>query len=309
MSVQVAPRTRVLGSCLALLFVSMGLTSYSGKNPWIVQKLAAVASLPLQPFQLIVSSSENGISSLWHSYFNLVGVTEENGALKKRLQSLEAEYSNLIESKYENDRLRGLLQVRQDHALEGKVGRVIAHDPTKWAHTATLDVGYGDGIEVGMAVLDGKGVVGQIVSVSSLSSRVLLLTDPNSGVDAIAQEGRVRGVAEGQGKKQLRWQYVLNDTHLPIGARVITSGKDGIFPKGLLVGVVSEVVRVRGALFQKVLINPAVNYAGLETVLVVTSKTKEPADEGAKEDSSALKTADDSKLTLENTPKVSKRHQ
>ena len=98
----------------------------------------------------------------------------------------------------------------------------------------------------------------------------MLLSDPNSGVDAIIQSSRVRGVVEGAGSFKASWNYVLSEDKLEVGDRVITSGMDGVYPKGLLIGVVSKVSSQKdGKLFKKVLIEPAVNFFKLESVFVV----------------------------------------
>jgi len=274
MTVYAPQRSRILGASLLLFFVALGLTSYSAKNPWLGRGASSLGMSLLQPVQSLMAFVTGGVSGLWTGYVALQNVANENQSLKTRLSSLETEYSKLVEYQHENERLKSLLKVRQANQFAAVVGRVVAHDPTRWAHTVTLDVGVFDGVSQGMPVVDGKGVVGQVVSVGPHSSRVLLLTDSSSGVDALVQDTRARGLVEGGAGDQLRWDFVLSETEVAVGSRVVTSGKDGVFPKGLLLGVVSDIVKTSGRLFQRITITPAVDFTKLETVLVVKGEQK-----------------------------------
>jgi rod shape-determining protein MreC len=122
-----------------------------------------------------------------------------------------------------------------------------------------------------MAVVHPRGVVGQITSVSSSSARVLLVSDHSSGVDVLIQGSRVRGVLEGAGEKVCELKFVTKENLVKVGDVVVTSGMDQVFPKGLIVGTVSEVSSQTGTLFQTIEVRPAVNFARVEEVVVVPS--------------------------------------
>jgi rod shape-determining protein MreC len=100
---------------------------------------------------------------------------------------------------------------------------------------------------------------------------VLLITDHGSAVDAIVQASRARGVVGGAGARFCEMRYVLPDQEVRVGDRVITSGMDLVFPKGLLIGIVSEAGRRSSSMFRSVELKPAVDFAVLENVLVVTA--------------------------------------
>ena len=268
---QTAPQNAKVFVVSALLFFgALFMTSYSARNPVITGKTMGVASELTAPVQSGFHWVYSYLYSHWESYVALLGVVEENERLTHRLTVLESEYSKLLEYQYENQRLRALLDLKDSHAFNGVVANVIAHDPSRWADTITVDVGSSQGVKIQMPVVIGDGVVGQVVSTSRNSARVLLVTDPTSGVDAILQESRVRGVVEGRGEFRLFWNYVSNDFEVKVGERVVTSGKDGVYPRGLLLGVVSNVVKTRGNLFQKITVSPSVDFSQLETLMVVT---------------------------------------
>lgn len=209
---------------------------------------------------------------MWHDYFALMGVRTENVSLKERLSTLEEQNSKYMELESENSRLRNLLGIVQESNLKGVASRVIGHDPSNWTEVLTIDVGREDGVQAGMPVLDGSGVVGQVVGVGGSSSRVLLLTDHASGIDAIVQGSRTRGVIAGDGDT-CDLAYVLSDEEVKVGDRVITSGMDGAFPKGMLLGVVSDVEQSNkksDGMFLNITVKPSVNLSKLEDVFVVT---------------------------------------
>jgi rod shape-determining protein MreC len=122
-----------------------------------------------------------------------------------------------------------------------------------------------------MAVIHPQGVVGQVVSVTSHSAKVILVSDHASGVDVLMATSRARGVVEGAGEQVCELKFVTKDVSVRVGEQVITSGMDGVYPKGLVVGQVAQIGNSSAGLFQPVEIKPAVEFARLEEVLLVPS--------------------------------------
>jgi rod shape-determining protein MreC len=116
-----------------------------------------------------------------------------------------------------------------------------------------------------------RGVVGQVIAVSPNSARILLMTDHSSGIDAIVQGSRIRGVVEGSGTQMSQLRYVTREFSIKTDELVLTSGMDGVFPKGLLLGTVSAVQSSGGGMFQTVEVRPSVDFVRLEEVLILTS--------------------------------------
>ncbi len=260
-------RNQIAIVSVALFSVALFLTAYSARNPWTTTIGAEATSILLRPFQSLHYGLGHALSSVWSEYFALVGVRSDNQMLQQRLRELESQNSSLLEMESENARLRELMSFKQEAALKGIVARVIGFDPSNWSKIVTIDSGRLRGVERGQAVVAGNGVVGQVISVGQLSSRVLLIIDHTSGIDAIVQGGRARGVIEGSGEG-CQLNFVPIEEEVRVGDRVITSGMDGVYPKGLLVGVVANVEKKGQGMFQKIAVTPAVNFRKIEEVLV-----------------------------------------
>jgi rod shape-determining protein MreC len=263
---------KVLLTAIASFFLALTLTSYSAKNPKLNNLGATLVVSILRPFQSAYGWLESSIEEKWDNYIYLVGAKKRNRELENRLFTLEAQNSRLLELKHENLRLKELLNLKDNLNLEGITANVIAYDPSNWSHVVTLDQGTKAGVKIGMPAVVGDGVAGQIIMVSENSARLLLVTDPSSGVDAVLQDKRVRGVVTGVSRFKASWNYVLASEEVQIGERVVTSGLDGVYPKGLLIGVVQGLVPdLSGRLFSRIEIKPAVDFTRLESVLVITN--------------------------------------
>ena len=263
-------RAKVAIASLVLFLLSLLLTAYSSKNPSITRLGSAIVTEILSPLQIVSRYFQSGVSGFWQNYFDLIGVRELNVELQQRVAALQSENARLIELDRENLRLRGLLDVTSAAHLDGVSARIIGYDPTHWSQTITIDRGTADGVLVGAAVMSSQGVVGQVISSGPASAKVLLISDHGSGVDAIIQESRARGIVEGTGGGALRWSFVSPDEEVQIGDRVVTSGLDGVFPKGLVIGLVSRIDDTEMSLFREIELAPAVSFAKLENVFVIS---------------------------------------
>jgi rod shape-determining protein MreC len=185
---------------------------------------------------------------------------------------LRAELASREELQRENERLRRLLGYVEAQPRRTLAARVIAEDASSWFRTVEIDRGYEDGVIDGLPVVDAAGLVGRVVRSGPRSARVLLITDASSAVAVLVQDERIRGVCRGQGGGVgLDFALIADDIKVSDGN--ITSGLGGVFPKGLVVGYVRSVQRERSGLFQTVEVEPAVDFAHLEEVLVVLKET------------------------------------
>jgi len=266
---------RLIGHSLLLFFAGLLLGSISSKHPVVARGGQSLVATIASPIQSGMGAVANGVEGLWDQYINLFGLVHENKQLKERLLALETENSKLLEFGAENERLKRILSLKEAAPIEGVTANVIGFDPTSWMKGIVIDKGSNQGLAKGQSVVDGKGVVGHISSVSGSSARVILMNDHASAVDAIIQRTRARGVVAGNGSRTTEMNYVLEREDVKIGDRVITSGFDGIFPKGLFVGVVTEVDPPSRKLFRRIEIEPASDLSKLESVLVVTKVSGE----------------------------------
>lgn len=225
----------------------------------------------LHPLQLVTTQVTGAFGGVWGRYVSLVGAEKENRELRERLRLLDSQHQHDTEVELENQRLARLLAFQTDVPSQVVTARVIGKDASGIFQSFVLDRGEREGIAAGMAVVCADGVVGRIAQVSPHGSRVLLLSDHNSGVDALVQRTRARGLVEGSLNRSCSMKYIKRGDEVEVDDVVVTSGLDAIFPKGILIGRVSAVTRKDFGLFQVADVVPAVDFSKLEEVLVLTS--------------------------------------
>jgi rod shape-determining protein MreC len=228
----------------------------------------------ISPFQEAVSRSIRFVKNVWVHYFFLVETAKESDNYKKAL-SHTVEKNNLYkELKLSNIRLRSLLNFQKTITDTVIAAEVIGKDPSPWFNTIMINKGKDDGVKKGAAVVIPEGIVGQVAEVSAHNSKVLLIIDPNSSVDAMVQRSRARGIIKGGFADRCVFKYVLRKKGIAVGDTVVSSGLDGVFLKGLPVGQVSGVVKPNSGIFQEVTVIPCVDFEKLEEVLVVLNPEK-----------------------------------
>ena len=262
-------RYQVFISCGFFLLLSLFLASANTRTPYSVDPMGVVLLELMHPLQLGTTLALRGAEHLWERYVSLLTLRQENETLRRRLQELQSAARRAVELDLMNRRLEGLLQFKESLGGRAVAARVIGRSPLERVHTVTLDKGERDGIRRGMAVLVSEGVVGRVISVSPHAGRVLLISDHSSGVDALVQRTRVHGIAEGRVEGGCALKYVHRADEVRVGDTVVTSGLDGIFPKGQLIGKVVGVEWNANRLFQAVEVEPGVEFATVEEVLVV----------------------------------------
>lgn len=263
---------------LALSLISANL--HSRENMSFFESLVVGITSPMQK---ALRGIIGGIGSVWRGYFYLVGLQQENETLMRELQQLKLQMNRYREADLANQRLRALLNFKKSIATPLMPAQLVAFDPSGWFQTIVIDKGRNDGVVQDMAVVSAEGLVGRVIGVSGHHAKVLLILDGNSAVDAFVQRSRARGVLVGLGRERCLLKYVQRNEDVQVGDRVISSALGGVFPKGLLLGTVEKVVRGSSGLFQRVEVEPAVNFSRLEEVMVVKEPPpEEPALTGSK---------------------------
>jgi rod shape-determining protein MreC len=245
------------------------LTAYSARHPALARGGTALLNEIIAPIHVALDIIEDSTVAVWRRYVSLMGVERENEALRTRLNELLGGQRRMHEFEEQNKRLRALLDLNSAGQLRGVAAEVIGDEPSGWGHGFVINKGSSHGVRVGMAVVHPRGIVGQVIAASANYAHILLITDHSSGVDALIQESRVRGVVEGVGAAHCELRYVTKQTPVRTGDAVITSGLDGVFPKGLIIGSVSKVAVETGTLLQNIEVKVAVDFSRLEEVLVL----------------------------------------
>ncbi|WP_456431627.1 rod shape-determining protein MreC [Thermosulfuriphilus sp.] len=260
-----------LGVAATLVFALIGLSVEQGPRFSFAQKILVEIFAPAEKF---LSQGISGAKELLEGYVLLVHTKQENEALKKEVAKLRARLVEYREALIANARLKKLLELKQSLPYASLSAQVVGRDPSMWFRSLIIDLGGDEGLEEGMAVITVGGVVGQILGVTPNYAKVMLITDPNSAVDVVVQRSRARGILRGQGSETCNLEYVSMEADVREGDLLITSGLDGIFPKGLLVGIVKRVLPDRQeGLFQRVEVRPAINLEDIEEVLVILRRS------------------------------------
>lgn len=226
------------------------------------------------PLQKLINQTANITEEFWLSYFHLVGVQHENEQLKRKVDTLSRKNRWFREHLGTLGRLKELLQFKQTIDRPVLAAQVIGRDPTGWFRSVIIDKGKLAGLELSMPVVDARGVVGRIVSLSSNFAKVLLVIDQNSAVDCLVQRSRDRAMVKGLGTDMCKLDYVLKSSDVVTGDIAVTSGFGGVFPKGLYVGRVRSVNKSSEGLFQEIEIEPFADFSKLEEILVILEESR-----------------------------------
>lgn len=253
---------------LGLLAFNLVLMSSSVRGDGEGSLLGRTILAASSPFIKAGSAIGRSASAFWHGYVDLIGVEQVNRDLRREVDLLRSKVHDLREMQGEVERLRTLLDLRDRVEVPSTGARVIAHGTGEGARTLLLDRGERHGLRRGDPVITARGLVGRIIEVGPGIGKVQTLTDPNSGVAALIQRTRVQGLVVGDGDSGCRMDYVMELSDIEIGDVVITSGLERIYPKGQIIGVVTELDEGEG-LTRHVGVRPEVDIRRLEEVLVL----------------------------------------
>ncbi len=255
----------------SILLFSLALMSLSAKQEKRINFFDSLAGFILSPFQNLFTQSVQSVSEGIDHYLKLVDVSRENERLQLEVERLINEKNDLIEKISRQKRLAGLIAYEEGKKKKSLIASVIGRDATQWSKVVFIDKGTQHGVQTHLAVVTNSGVIGQIIHAGLTSSKVLLIIDSRSAVDSLFQDSRVSGVVVGTGENQCEMKFVPNTAEVKVGDRVLSSGLGGIFPKGLIVGTVSQVTKKKQGLFQEVTLIPSSDLTKLEEVLILLS--------------------------------------
>ena len=259
----------VILTLTAVLLLALQQTGRLGTVEGLVTMVTA-------PGQSGLSTLTNRLSRSLTNLRNYRSLQRRLTELERIVESLSVENLRLQEVERENQRLRKLLEfaeTRPSFELQGGqiIARVIGQNATNYLNVAMIDLGSRHGIRVGMPVVNEQGLVGRISDVTATTSKVLLITDPTSTVNAILQASRLTGVISGEPGSHPVIGFLPQGTEIGVGEVVLTSGMGGKFPKGIHIGQIVEVWQRDVNVFQEAVVRPTVNFGQLEEVMVVTN--------------------------------------
>lgn len=227
------------------------------------------ATYPIQKGLAVVTTS---VSHIWKGYISLWRAAEENQNLRQEVSQLKRERTGLQETIASHKRLQELLKLKESFQSPTIAANVIGRDGSPWYKQIIIDQGTLAGIQLNQVVITPDGVVGRIVSIGPSSAMVLLITHGDAGVGAMLAESRTNGELRGRNEAFCQLDSISGLIPVRVGEAVLTTGLDGFYPKGLLLGYVAQVQLGSGAGLHQIAVRPAAQLDRLEEVLVLLSR-------------------------------------
>ena len=221
------------------------------------------------PIQNLLTSTTSYVSDAFDHYFFLVETSKENDQLLLKVNLLSKKNNELIERNKLLERSDNLIEFLDKDERPFVIAKVIGYDATQWSKVIFINRGTNHKVQKNSSVMNNAGVIGHVIHSSPNSSKVLLITDSRSAVDSLFQETRESGITVGTGENICEMKFVPISAKINLGDKVISSGLGGVFPKGLVVGRVVDIVKQSQELFQDIMVEPSADLSNIEEVIVL----------------------------------------
>lgn len=270
-----------IGILIVVLISLFCIIFFSARGRFQAPVLNQAVSVIVTPFQSAISWVGSQLNYVTSNIWEIITVHQQNKMLRNEVEQLRIQNLHASEYDAENQRLRALLGYKQSATQFDLVAaRVIGRESATWSSVIEINRGTRDGVDVDMAVVTDKGLVGHIIEAGPTSSKVELILDPRSSVGTLVQraDSRVAGIVEGDMNNPTmpRMVNIPKTADVDEGDIIVTSGFGGVYPKGLMVGTVSEMRNDEGGLLKIAILEPAVDFQRLEDVMVITASREAP---------------------------------
>ena len=266
-------QTEILGGILTVIVLIL-LIFLSNVEVNKLSYLESAASSIVNPIQRIFIDLRNKLQGNSAYFSNMETIMQENEELKKKNSELETKLRELEMIKAENTTLQEYMNLTEKYASYQTIpAYVINKDVSNFSSTLVLNVGTKDGIKENMTVIADKGLVGHVISVSESTCKVQVIIDSASTVISsitTTQESIIcKGTLDNSQKQVLRATYIPTGAELIQGDSVYTSGVGGIYPKGIIIGTIKEIVTTSNITDRYAIVEPAVDFSKVDTVLII----------------------------------------
>src|SRR5688572_26540792 len=277
-STDVIPRrpTLLFIVVLALLFLLMSVSSqtrYVGETRTLFERAVMTVFSPVPKFVNWVGTAAQDIH---HGYIDMRRAVNENVELRRKVGSLTTENLKLRQSEGDLKRLRGLLAYAEKFDLQTSMAQTIMLDTAGRFKSIIIDQGSADGVMVNDVIANANGLVGRVVLTTNDLAKVQLVTDNNCSVGALVERTRRQGVVRGNGGNAIHMFDIASLADVQVGDRVLTAGIDGIYPKGIPIGVITK-AEAGQSLFKTIQVKSAVDFGTVEEVIVIHTRKVPPA--------------------------------
>lgn len=259
---------------IALLLGNFVLMAWSAKTGTEGESVLRVWALALADFvQSPVTTVSSGMKNYFQSFANIRNAASENDELKQKIQQLEVEVQSKQDLSIENDRLRTLLNLKDETKYQILTAKIIGRDPSLWFNDAVINQGSYNGVKLNMPVVANGGLVGRVTAVSPLTAQITLITDERFGAGAVVGEigaSSALGVVTGKDDQELLvMRYVPGSVDVQVGQSVFTTGQDGIYPGGIKLGEIVEVTGGSATTAKTIYIKPSAQLNAMQEVAVL----------------------------------------
>lgn len=250
----------------ALAIYGISQKKFTLEEPTLFQRVVMEV---VSPMQKGIADSQKSLSSLWENYISIVDTSKENVVLKKKISRLESDLFGMEEIRQENLRLKRLLNYSSEISDQRILAQVVGWDSANEFKVIRLNKGQKDGIQVMSPVITDQGLVGYIYRVTENYSDVLTILDQNNRVDVLVERTRTHGIVEGVHNFKCSLKYVMRNELIEVGDKLITAGVGGVYPKGIKVGMITDIEKENFGMTLAVEVAPSVDFDKLEEVLVI----------------------------------------
>ena len=261
----------LLAQALALAVQVRGPANSAEADGENVRLIRIWAIDAVTPFERTAHAISSGVRSTWFNYIDLRHARQENESLKRQVARMRLDEAAIAEDALEGRRLQALLAFRQRYVGGTVAAQVIGTSATDQSHILTIDKGSKDGLRPDMPVITPDGIVGKLREVTSHTAQVVEINDQTSGAGVILETTRIRGILRGTVTGRVQIGNLTSDSRIKPGEKILTSGGDQVYPRGLPVGVIESVaLDPEHQPYLAITVRPAADLNRIEEVLVIT---------------------------------------
>lgn len=267
--IQESSKTKIVNNLIVGMLAVYGISQkqFNLSEPSLFHQ---VVTEVISPVQEGLANSKKSLSSLWDNYLSIVNTSKENNVLKKQISRLESDLTSMEEMRKENLRLKRLLTFTDEQPYNKIMAQVVGWDSSNEFKVIRLNKGTKHGIRTMAPVVTDHGLVGYVYRATENYSDVLTILDQNNRVDIVVERTRTHGIVEGVFNFKCALKYITRNEPVEVGDKLITAGVGGIYPKGLKVGMITDITKENFGMTLSIEVVPSVDFDKLEEVLVLT---------------------------------------